>query len=615
MKERPKPMWAVLIIYAQLIALVNATGLFSTSPTILNKGDPIPLYLNKVFSFKTQLPYAYNELSFICPTSARASRPWINLGQVMRGDRIIESDYKITVGRDSSCQVLCDKPVTVEEAMQAKKLILQDYQVEWILDDMPSSTAFYTSEVKTKRYRNGFPLGQVINGKTYLNNHIALNILYDTVDQDRIRIVGFEIYPDSFRGDECQPSTIDYDRQEVSERRTTIRYSYSVTWELNKQISWEQRWEMYLLASDNSLHWYAIINSMVIVLFMSAILAVILMKAARKDVTDDDKLYSNNDEALSWKLINKDVFRRPTYGGLFAPLLGSGIQLLTMAVPTLQLAYLGILNRTHRGGIVSFALTMYLLGGSVAGYSSARIYKVFKGRSWQLNAVLTATLVPAVLFITATIINLFVWTKQSSWAMPFTTWLSLIFMWVLVCLPLVMIGAYYGDKQPRLEHPVRVNPVPRIIPYKPWYLSTWISMAAGGALPFAVVFMEVHFLLKSIWQGQMYGSFYFLEIVFVILVITIVEVTIALVYFQLCSEDYNWWWRSFVVSGAAGIYVFCYTIAYWITVLEIDGFVAGLAYVANAFLISLAFGVCTGTIGFFAAYLFVRRLYSSLKVD
>jgi hypothetical protein len=61
-------------------------------------------------------------------------------------------------------------------------------------------------------------------------------------------------------------------------------------------------------------------------------------------------------------------------------------------------------------------------------------------------------------------------------------------------------------------------------------------------------------------------------------------------------------------------YFLSYTIAYWITVLEIDGFVAGLAYVANAFLISLAFGVCTGTIGFFAAYLFVRRLYSSLKV-
>lgn len=114
--------------------------------------------------------------------------------------------------------------------------------------------------------------------------------MYDTVDQDHIRVVGFEVYPESFRGDECEPSTVDFDRQEVSERRTTIRYSYSVTWQLNKKTSWEQRWEMYLLASDNSLHWYAIINSLVIVVFMSAIIAVIMLKTVRKDTVDDDKV-------------------------------------------------------------------------------------------------------------------------------------------------------------------------------------------------------------------------------------------------------------------------------------------------------------------------------------
>lgn len=57
-----------------------------------------------------------------------------------------------------------------------------------------------------------------------------------------------------------------------------------------------------------------------------------------------------------------------------------------------------------------------------------------------------------------------------------------------------------------------------------------------------------------------------------------------------------------------------YAIAYWLIVLNIDGFVAGLAYIVNVFLASLAFGVCTGTIGFISAYIFVRRLYSSLKV-
>jgi hypothetical protein len=88
--------------------------------------------------------------------------------------------------------VLCDKPVSVEEAMQAKKLILQDYQVEWILDDMPSSTAFYTSEVKTKRYRNGFPLGQVVVSSfgqrqchsNFLSfTHILLNAEWQNIPQ------------------------------------------------------------------------------------------------------------------------------------------------------------------------------------------------------------------------------------------------------------------------------------------------------------------------------------------------------------------------------------------------------------------------------------------------
>jgi hypothetical protein len=114
--------------------------------------------------------------------------------------------------------------------------------------------------------------------------------MYDNVDQDHIRIVGFEVYPESYRADECEPSTIDFERQEVSERRSSVRYRYSVNWQLNTGISWEQRWDMYLLASDNSLHWYAIINSLVIVLFMTAITAVILMKTIRKDTKDDDKV-------------------------------------------------------------------------------------------------------------------------------------------------------------------------------------------------------------------------------------------------------------------------------------------------------------------------------------
>ncbi len=50
-------------------------------------------------------------------------------------------------------------------------------------------------------------------------------------------------------------------------------------------------------------------------------------------------------------------------------------------------------------------------------------------------------------------------------------------------------------------------------------------------------------------MDQYYYVFGFLLLVFVILAVTCAEITIVLCYFQLCAEDYHWWWRSFMTSG------------------------------------------------------------------
>ena len=67
------------------------------------------------------------------------------------------------------------------------------------------------------------------------------------------------------------------------------------------------------------------------------------------------------------------------------------------------------------------------------------------------------------------------------------------------------------------------------------------SVLIGGILPFGAVFIELFFILTSMWLHQFYYLFGFLCLVFVILVITCAEITIVLCYFQLCSEDYHWW--------------------------------------------------------------------------
>merc|ERR1719409_1955238 len=99
--------------------------------------------------------------------------------------------------------------------------------------------------------------------------------------------------------------------------------------------------------------------------------------------------------------------------------------------------------------------------------------------------------------------------------------------------------------------------------------------------------------MTSVWLQRFYYVFGFLALVLLILLITCAEISIVLCYFQLCNEDYHWWWRSFLTAGSSGLYLFAYSIIY---------FTYMLVFATLFFLI-------TGTIGFFSCYWFVWTIY------
>jgi hypothetical protein len=70
---------------------------------------------------------------------------------------------------------------------------------------------------------------------------------------------------------------------------------------------------------------------------------------------------------------------------------------------------------------------------------------------------------------------------------------------------------------------------------------------------------------------KIYYIFGFLFLVMIILVATCAETTILMCYFQLCNEDYRWWWRSMFASGSCAGYIFVYAIWYFVVELEIEG--------------------------------------------
>ncbi|KAF9296789.1 Transmembrane 9 super member 4 [Linnemannia elongata] len=615
---------ALLATLSSLSSTASAFYIPGLSPTVFRNGDRVPLFVNKIYSEKSPLPFAYADLPFVCEPPKDAKRAWLNLGEVLRGDRILTSDYELVVGKDIKCQTLCVKSVSAEDAALAASYIANDYNVEWIVDNLPGATKYNLGDGQAhqqRRYRAGFPLGKVKWAKSNIHNHVTIRILYQNQPGPAggKLIVGFEVNPYSIdQGDSCPEDPLKVGAfKVVSDKEVEIQYTYSVQWIEDKEVTWSNRWTLYLVKTGTEVHWYSIVNSIVIMLFLTGVVAIIILKTLKKDIAiyNEEEMKDDQDDGSGWKLVHGDVFRTPQYSSILCALLGTGVQIIVMTISTILFAVMGILNPSYRGGFVSFGLFLFVFAGAFAGYYSARLYKVFKGTSWTKNAIVTATLVPGFLMTLVFLLNMFVWSKNSSNAIPFGTFFALVVMWFGISLPLSVVGAFFGQRKAVIEHPGRTNQIPRQIPEPLWYMKPRIAVAMGGLLPFAVIFIELFYILKSVWEGQYYYMFGFLSLVFAILLVTCVEISIIVVYFQLCGEDYNWWWRSFFASSFSSFYIFLYSMVFFTKQLSIDHFVPGLIYFTNTVMICIIYGLLTGTTGFISSYWFIRRIYSAVKID
>ncbi|CAF3928266.1 unnamed protein product [Rotaria sordida] len=114
-----------------------------------------------------------------------------------------------------------------------------------------------------------------------------------------------------------------------------------------------------------------------------------------------------------------------------------------------------------------------------------------------------------------------------------------------------------------------------------------------GVLPFGAMFIELFFIFSAIWENQYYYLFGFLFLVFIIIIISCSQISIVITYFQLCGEDYHWWWRSFIASGGSAFYVFVYSIFYFFTKLDITEAIPIMLYFGYTLLICFTFWTLT----------------------
>jgi transmembrane 9 superfamily protein 2/4 len=625
---------SVLALVVLLVASATAFYVPGVLPASYAPGTKLWIKVNSMTSTTGVMPFKHYSIKTCKPSEERMKKETKveNLGEILWGDRIEPSEYMIEMNHNISCRLLCD-PIKMEKADMdlLVKRIEQNYRGNMVLDNLPVGQETKAGPRFPKvilGYPLGLPAKYSSQGKTVINNHlhftIAINLDLDLPGdaEDEFRIVGFYVTAHSVdHKDVKKCDANDFKPSEhpvLTSEADTITWSYGVSWVAEPDVAWATRWDVYLRGGENDdrIHWMSIINSLLVVVLLSAMVAMIMLRTLHKDFNkyNDPANAEEARDETGWKMVHNDVFRPPAAGNLLAALVGSGAQLGGMMLITLIFACLGFLSPSNRGALLTAIILLYVLLGAFGGYTSARLLKFFKRQSW-FNAFITGAMLPGGGMCIYLLINLVQWVKHAASAIPFTTLLLIMALWLLVSLPLSIVGAAIGFRRPVYEVPCGCGAVPRFIPEPKWYLQKWVMVLGAGILPFGACFIELVFILSSFWQGRVYYVFGFVALVFVILTVTCAEVAIVLVYFQLTNDDYHWWWRSWLMTASAGFHLFLYSLYYLVTALSIQQISSTLLYIGYMSLAGTLFGIYTGAIGFWSTWMFVRKIYSSIKLD
>ena len=472
-----------------LLAPAPSDGFYlpGVAPTTYRVGDKVPLQVNHLTpSLASRDAQLHSVISFnyyhpafhFCRPEGGAKDVRESLGSIIFGDRILTSPFELHMAQNETCKSLCEeKKFDPRSSKFVNRRIWQNYNMNWLIDGLPAAQLNRDSVTQEEFYSPGFSLGKVVNGESgnkevaevYLNNHYDILIDYHKAGSDQYRVVGVLVQPESRKGSkdlgggkaECgDPALGQLSLSENEE--SSVTWTYSVYWR-ESSTAWATRWDKYLHVFDPRIHWFSLINSAIIVIFLVGTVSMVLLRALRKDIARYNRLDSFSLEDMDgtsaavedgvqedsgWKLVHGDVFRPPKHPLLLSVFLGNGAQLFVMTGLTIAFALLGFLSPSNRGSLGTVMILLYTILGFVGGYVSARVYKTFGGEAWKRNIAMTPLLIPAIIFATFFLLNLFLWAKQSSGAVPFTTMLVIVSIWFIISVPLSFAGSWVGFRQP-----------------------------------------------------------------------------------------------------------------------------------------------------------------------
>jgi len=620
--------------------------------------EPVNFYVHKVGPLANpQEAYPYYSLPYCAPSSNHDLKQpakkhllfnigkSISLAEQLGGHVLHHSGHTIQFAGKAFREGCKTTPLSANEADQFGKAVQEEWFYQMYIDDLPiwGMVGEMSKEKKPQ---------------VYTDRKVVISFNKD-------RIINVDLIPDR------------QSLKEVIAGEQ-LQFITSFEWE-ETDTEFKDRFHRYLDNKffKHQIHWFSIFNSFMMVLFLSGLVSLILVRTLRRDyarysVTSGDDEYDDEiggatvdengkpllDEdgnALSkggggggggmptedsgWKQVHGDAFRAPWMLTLVAALLGSGWQLIILTLGVVLFAMAGPMHgevHEDRGEIEYAILCCYCLSSVVSGYASGNYFKMYtvtrRGNknadkngdsSWQVVMMLTATLLPTVIGSSVLFLNGIALSYGTVNYIPFFALVKLFLLWIFISAPLCIVGTLVGrhgksdsGRQMGGDFPCRVNAIPRPIPESvPWYGKPTNLIPFAGLLSFGSIFIELYYVLTSLWNYKIYHVYGFLLGVTGIMTIVVSMTTIIVVYFCLNAENYLWQWIAIGSGGSTAGYVFLYGVYFYMFKTDMNGFLQTMYYFTYMGLIALNLGIVCGTIGHGAASKFVRTIFQNVKVD
>lgn len=583
-------------IIATFLVYCYCTLRLSEAASHYKDGEKVAMYVNKVGPyFNPQETYHYYSLPLCRPK--RIEHRSLTLGEVLDGDRMALSLYNISFKTSFERRTLCTSDLGEPDVVRLKHAIEDLYYFEFVYDDLP-----------IRGFIGHLEEGSILphNHKTYLWTHLHFAFEYNGDQLVTANVSTFGI----------SPLPLD---EATSPLKVT--FTYSAKWSETK-LKYSQRNTLQQVFFPKSLeiHWLSIINSIVLVFLLLGFVMLILLRVLHNDFARYNLNEEESDEIdhdnYGWKIICTDVFRFPPHKSLLCAIIGNGTQFLALCVAIIVMALLGMFNVHRHHAMNSTAILLYAFTSCIAGYVSANLFKNIGGHNWVWNIVLTSSFFALPFFCVWSFVNTVAWIYQSTQALPFTTIVLIMCIWLIVGFPLTVLGGIVGKNTASgFDAPCRTKNISREIPAAPWYRSALIHMAIGGFLPFSAISVELYYIFATVWGREVYTLYGILFVVFFILMSVTACISIALTYFQLSIEDYRWWWRSIFSSGSSGLFVFAYALFYYYKRSHMYGTLQTVEFFGYTLLACYIFFLMLGSVSFLASLRFVRYIYRNLKMD